>query len=441
MMKITTQPSQDDKVSKKHCATTEVLTTFTDGSRHWLQETEWSKMDIIRNAIEECHPDTTITFPIRCGWASARTLRLLTSVKPDGYSYIDLIDTIALADYLQMDEGVITKMCEILKTKLVKLKETCMRELLAKHPHAEHVIILTVRCASRNHGWTPYGMLRLCSVFLGLRAEIEALPTPTRRDGFKFQYEIVTETTDALCSDQNAWLLRHFNDDAPTLTMIYAIEGGHLNVVKHIVKTYPMESFGAFPSWFCDGAADAGRINLLQWARAQNPPIAWSASTCASAAASGQIQTLQWLRENGCEWDVSTCDSAAAKGHLDVLIWAREHECEWTASSTCAFAAAGGHLDVLIWARENGCEWDASTCDGAAEKGHLRVLKWARKNGCAWTQKACDSAAENGHLSVLKWARKNGCEWSVETQYMAEDGNQKNVLKWLETQDTTDMYI
>jgi len=36
------------------------------------------------------------------------------------------------------------------------------------------------------------------------------------------------------------------------------------------------------------------------WAWAQDPPCPWSAVTCAYAAEAGHLQVLQWARENGC---------------------------------------------------------------------------------------------------------------------------------------------
>jgi hypothetical protein len=45
------------------------------------------------------------------------------------------------------------------------------------------------------------------------------------------------------------------------------------------------------------------------------------------AAQGGRLEVLQWLRANGAPWD----------------------------SRTCAYAARGGHLDMLKWLRANGC--------------------------------------------------------------------------------------
>ena len=48
---------------------------------------------------------------------------------------------------------------------------------------------------------------------------------------------------------------------------------------------------------------------------------------CAKAAWSGRLDVLQWLRANGCPWDVMVRSSARWKGHLHVLKWAVANGC------------------------------------------------------------------------------------------------------------------
>ena len=59
------------------------------------------------------------------------------------------------------------------------------------------------------------------------------------------------------------------------------------------------------------------------------------------------------------------CDSAAIGGRLDVLQWLRAEGCPWS-YSTCENAVGWGHVKVLRWARENGAPWNAATRDRAA---------------------------------------------------------------------------
>ena len=101
------------------------------------------------------------------------------------------------------------------------------------------------------------------------------------------------------------------------------------------------------------------------------------------------LTRFRWARENGCPWDESTCAAAAKGGHLEMLKWAREQDppCFWD-WKTCAAAAEGGQLEVLRWAREQTppCPWSEATCASASELGHFEVLKWAREQTppCPW---------------------------------------------------------
>jgi hypothetical protein len=162
----------------------------------------------------------------------------------------------------------------------------------------------------------------------------------------------------------------------------------------------------------CTRAADAGKLEVLQWLRGQNPPCPWGApyTLTRRAAKHGHLAILQWALENGCPWNERTCEAAAMGGQLHVLQWLRSQSppCPW-GERTCESAAFGGHLALLQWARANGCPWGGWTCAFAAKGGHLDVLKWLRDNGCPWDQMTCTWADWEGHLDVLQWARENGC--------------------------------
>ena len=65
----------------------------------------------------------------------------------------------------------------------------------------------------------------------------------------------------------------------------------------------------------------AGGLTMLQWARAQVPPVPWNAQVCSIAAGNGDLRMLQWLRSQNppCPWDKFCCIKATAKGFLEVL--------------------------------------------------------------------------------------------------------------------------
>ena len=42
--------------------------------------------------------------------------------------------------------------------------------------------------------------------------------------------------------------------------------------------------------------ANGGHIEVLQWARSQDPPCPWDVWVCRNAAEYGHLDVLQWLR-------------------------------------------------------------------------------------------------------------------------------------------------
>ena len=122
----------------------------------------------------------------------------------------------------------------------------------------------------------------------------------------------------------------------------------------------------------------------------------------------GSVEDLAWAMNHGRQWvlDEMTCSYAAEAGRLEVLKWARAHDCPWNERVT-TMAGAEGHLEVLKWAREQGCPWHENTRDLAAGGGHLEVLKWARAQDppCPWDEETTVRAALTGNLEILQWAR------------------------------------
>ncbi|SOB74041.1 ankyrin repeat [Cedratvirus lausannensis] len=201
-----------------------------------------------------------------------------------------------------------------------------------------------------------------------------------------------------------------------------AVKGGHL----HIIKQLDEKGFPFRVSNFYD-VAKYGHWEILKWVKDRGY---LSERFCSNAALGGRLDILQWLRANGCDWDVWVCADAALGGHLEVLKWARANGCPWD-TWTCRNAAAGGHLEVLQWARSQGCPWNENTCAYAAGSGHLEILQWLRANGCPWDQETCYSAATGGCLETLKWAFENGCPWTNNACVTAYMNNRTNIIEWM----------
>ena len=111
-----------------------------------------------------------------------------------------------------------------------------------------------------------------------------------------------------------------------------AVAIGNLEVVIYISDRAKERDF----SWcqiICKHAAQYGHLDVLHWARAQDPPCPWDANVCMYAARNGHLGVLQWLRAQDppCPWGEDVCRRAAQNGHLDVLHWARAQDppCPW----------------------------------------------------------------------------------------------------------------
>jgi hypothetical protein len=169
--------------------------------------------------------------------------------------------------------------------------------------------------------------------------------------------------------------LRYSNEHLPRPRLI-SNKSDFVDSVEMIMWAKSMGcSFGPNDEKLCAFAARCGALNVIQWARAQNPPCPWDERTCAWAAQNGHLHVLEWARAQDppCPWCEDTCTWAAQNGHLHVLEWARAQDppCPWY-ERTCAWAARNGHLHVLEWARAQDppCPWDERTCAVAAQSGH-----------------------------------------------------------------------
>ena len=72
--------------------------------------------------------------------------------------------------------------------------------------------------------------------------------------------------------------------------------------------------------------ASEGRLDILQWLRAQEPPCPWDEMTCINAVENCHLDVLQWLRAQDppCPWDIEQClNEAENTGNLEIEEWIR----------------------------------------------------------------------------------------------------------------------
>ena len=114
-------------------------------------------------------------------------------------------------------------------------------------------------------------------------------------------------------------------------------------------------------------AARGGNLEVLKWARSQDPPCPWSEETCREAAWNGHLDVLKWARSEDppCPWNGETCYYAVLGGHLEVLKWARAQDppCPWSRSDCRAEASMHGHQHVIDWIDQREDESDVEFSD------------------------------------------------------------------------------
>jgi hypothetical protein len=187
-------------------------------------------------------------------------------------------------------------------------------------------------------------------------------------------------------------------------------------------------------AWLCSAAAAAGRLDMLQWARAQGCP--WSSATCEYAAAEGYLEILDWAVRNGCPLSYRVGIAAASRGRLEVLQWLQARSCQIWLENCGEIAAQGGHLGVVRWAveqalRDNNSSILRAVAWGAAHGGHLALLQWVAARCDSWQDPLiCTKAAQGGHLEVLRWAYEQRCGLERDACIAALREGHAEVFQW-----------
>jgi len=130
------------------------------------------------------------------------------------------------------------------------------------------------------------------------------------------------------------------------------------------------------------------------------------------AARAGRQDSIAWLLHKlgpgrGQVLDnFKACEGAAEGGHLELLQWLRAQQFRWDWTTPRA-AAEGGHIEVLSYAFQNGCQRGKSTYGGAIKAGQLAALQFIHGSMCPGWSKAefLRLAVEAGHAHLVDWIR------------------------------------
>jgi hypothetical protein len=191
-----------------------------------------------------------------------------------------------------------------------------------------------------------------------------------------------------------------------------AASAGHVHVLEWLRSRKPPCPWGGGS---CIDAAKNGHLGALQWLQAQVPPCPspiFPSFMFLATVMAGHLNVFQYLHsQNPFDNTVSHCAIAAEHGHLEMLQWMRAQDppIPWS-ELTCEGAARGGHLHILQWLRAQTppCPWDARACSYSARRGHLEVvLQWLRaQNPPCPRRGALEAAVERGHLEIERWLRE-----------------------------------
>ncbi len=216
--------------------------------------------------------------------------------------------------------------------------------------------------------------------------------------------------------------------------------------------------------WNCEvtrEAAEAGDQAMLEWLRAQSPPVPWDAQVCKIAATRGDISMLSWLRNQippapwdeesteaaadlddmrtlvwlraqdpPCPWDASSCEAAAGAGLTDTLVWLRAQNPPCPFSKDCTDLAAWESIETLQWLLDNGCPIGPKTTMHVSALGDVAMLKRLRSAGASLHSLCPSYAAHKGHLPVLEWLSEQGIQLD-ELYFVAARIRDNLLLKFL----------
>jgi hypothetical protein len=199
-----------------------------------------------------------------------------------------------------------------------------------------------------------------------------------------------------------AWLLRTGNVLLRGDTMRAALIAGHIDVLDLLHEVKCEEDAFACDSvanaevaqWLYENksmrskaelkrisysAAEAGKLDVLQWTKQKGVPFTTKTMEHAAGAVNHHhhaIPTMQYLLHQGCPIDTDDCYSAAVvKGSVHVLEWLTQEHSAVFAEESLQVAAYEGHIDVCAYLRQQGCPWTAAACTAAVSRQKFDMLK------------------------------------------------------------------
>ena len=218
-----------------------------------------------------------------------------------------------------------------------------------------------------------------------------------------------------------------FSGDSSTIDTILAIQklpeavcdgaaaAGRLPIIRYIhekgCNSYPFEAI-----------ASAGKLDLLQWAMAQQIAAPRSTRIMAFskivyiAALYGHLDMVKWLSTQrgpltGFHKDAALL-FALQKDQYDMVAWLHS---QGAALPDTAFTTASmyGSIPMLEFLQTNGCVITPMSLSYAALSGKLEAVQWLYAHGCPMDRLIVNYSIRHNHLHILHWALEAGVPWTT----------------------------
>lgn len=276
-----------------------------------------------------------------------------------------------------------------------------------------------------------------------------------------FDHVSVFHRSFRICADPDSGGMHCLPRYAPATTMDAAASGGHLAVLKWLVKTQDESCTCTVDhaQSVLQAAAFEGRLEVLRWAartpKASRGLAMWHydcpgrRNIIKAALWGAQLAVLQLIERAGCPvvhetardwWDQIRGD-VSDPGDYGPAMGHSAFGGRW---ESCHMGAVMHHVPMLAWLADScAIVFDEWACALAALYGELTTLQWLRARHVPWDARTCTQACIGGQhgqasLATLTWAREHGCEWegsalfkAVGTDFQELQGQARPILSYL----------
>eukprot|EP00911_Craspedida_sp_UC1_P000687 UC1_evm3s523 len=228
--------------------------------------------------------------------------------------------------------------------------------------------------------------------------------------------------------------------------LLYAIYGGHLDLVQELVEVYgcSLKEVNNKGHSAIIQAACGGHREVVEWLLANGSALSerdyMGNTPLLFAAWGGHLDLVDWLLQNGSNINEMSNTghtallSAANSGALNVVQWLHQSqgvsldERNQNGDTALLLAAFGGHCNLLSWLIANGCKLeDCTNNDGldallsACNGGNLPMVRYLISLGLSLDH--CNEsgygplilAACGDHMPLVRWLHEQGCDLNKRT--------------------------